>query len=102
MHENAGVDGLVAACLVGDDICVPCAGGEVQFDEDGGDEGADEVADCGFDDGEGCIAVGLAGEKDVGGHGCGLAAVEDQADEEPGVHEGVVRCCEADNCEGES
>ena len=99
LHEDAGVDGLVAACLSGNDLCVPCAGDEVHLDEDRCNKGADEVADCCFDHGQGCVAVGLAGEEDVGGHCGGLAAVEDEADEEPGVHEGGIGGCQADHGE---
>lgn len=79
---------------------VPGAGREVHLQQYRGEERTQEVADDGLDDGESGVAVGLACHDDVGGHGGGDAAEEEEADEEPGVHEGRGRGAEADDGEG--
>ena len=75
--------------------------GKVHLDEDGGEEGRDAVADGGFDDGQGLVAVRLLGHDDVGGDGGGQAGADEHPDQEGRVHEGGVAGAGGDEAEAD-
>jgi hypothetical protein len=99
LHEDTAVDsGVIAASR--EHGAVPCARGKVHLQDDGREERAQELADDGLHDGERGVAACLPCHDHVARHGCRRAADEQEADEEPGVHEVAVRRADAYDGEG--
>lgn len=101
MHEDTLVDARITGSTL-QDLAVPRPGREVHLEYDWSQKGAEKLADYRLDDGQGGVAMGLARHDDVARHGRRRAAHEQEADEEPWVHEAGIGGAQTDNGKGGS